>query len=73
MKLKRKKHNHKKKILKEKIEINRMRVKFEEKKMRGWIILDWRAKLKRKINSKKIIKRKKPLKEWGPNLKNLTN
>jgi hypothetical protein len=40
MKLKRKKHNHKKKILKEKIEINRMRVKFEEKKMRGWIILD---------------------------------
>jgi hypothetical protein len=50
-----------------------MRVKFEEKKMRGWIILDWRAKLKRKINSKKIIKRKKPLKEWGPNLKNLTN
>jgi hypothetical protein len=39
MKLKRKKHNHKK-ILKEKIEINRMRLKFEGKKKRGWIILD---------------------------------
>jgi hypothetical protein len=52
MKLK-KKYNHKK-ILKEKIEINRMRVKFEEeKKKRGSIILDCRAKLKRKINSKK--------------------
>jgi len=47
MKLK-KKHSI---IKKYKISIQRMRIKFERKKqMKGWVILNWRAKLKIKIN-----------------------
>jgi len=44
-----------------------MIIKFE-KKMKGWMILDWKAKMKRKINFIKKIK-KEPLKKWGLNLK----
>jgi hypothetical protein len=33
-----------------------MMIKFEKKKKKRWIILDWRANLKRKINSTKEIK-----------------
>jgi hypothetical protein len=46
-----------------------MRIKFEKKKqIGGWIILDWRDKLKRKINFTKELKNKPPRK-WRPNLK----
>jgi len=45
-----------KKDSKEIITIKRIRIKFEKKK--GWIILNWRAKLKRKINSIKELKDK---------------
>jgi hypothetical protein len=33
---------------KEKIEVKRMVIKFERKQLKGYIILDWRAKLKKK-------------------------
>jgi len=48
---------NKKKDLKEKIIIKKVRIKFE-KDIKGWIILDWMTKLKRKINFIKELKKK---------------
>ena len=48
---------NKKKDSKEKIIIKKVRIKFE-KDIKGWIILDWMTKLKRKINFIKELKKK---------------
>jgi len=48
---------NKKKDSKEKIIIKKIRIKFE-KDSKGWIILDWMTKLKRKINFIKELKKK---------------
>ena len=48
---------NKKKGSKEKIIIKKIRIKFE-KDSKGWIILDWMTKLKRKINFIKELKKK---------------
>jgi hypothetical protein len=51
---KQKSSNEKKKQLKNKDQIER------KKQIRGWIILDLKAKLKRKINFTKELKKKPP-------------
>jgi len=47
--IEKRKFNYKKRFKRKKIAIKKIRFKFEKK--RGWIILDWRTKLKIKINS----------------------